>query len=565
MSPGLLPWRRYAAYFRDRATRVTVGVFAMGARGILLALMVVFLRRIVDDAIDPGSQALLWRDGSAAVAAAILASGCALGARWTITDVTKTIVSRIRDELMEKNYRLPIDAAERAGRMLMHTIIVQDTERLDRMTNAVVGIILPAAISVALLTGALLWIAPLFGGGCALVIGLFWLWKRLADSASRRKIRAFHESFTAFSRSALAGVERIELARASAVEDVEIAEHYRAISALQRTSYDMVRHLAGVGELQELLRTLATMFLLALGGLAVSSGFIAASDMITAYLVLIIMRGQAGAIVAQTGELEEGGASLARILALLDQPEEEPYRGRRVIDFRGSLTLENVTFAYGATQLLEGVSLEVPPGRCVVLRGPNGAGKSTLFRLVLGLLRPQEGRILADGVAYEELDLVALRRQIGFVPQSPLLFDGSIKDNIAYGLPATSRDEIIEAAVLADVDGFVSRLPDGYETKIGDTGALLSGGQRQRIAFARALLRRPRLLLLDEPTNHLDPEALAVQLDRLRRRRVAPSILLISHNAAAVEVADDVFELRDGILVPELVDPVRRDILGAMP
>lgn len=131
MSAVLLPWRRYAAYFRDRAARLLVGVIAIGTRGLMLALLAVFLRRMVDNAINAGTLTLVWRDGLAAVVAAIIASGCALGARWTITGVTKEVVSRIRDDLMAKNYRLPIDAAERAGRISMHTVIVQDTERLD--------------------------------------------------------------------------------------------------------------------------------------------------------------------------------------------------------------------------------------------------------------------------------------------------------------------------------------------------------------------------------------------------------------------------------------------------
>lgn len=128
-----------------------------------------------------------------------------------------------------------------------------------------------------------------------------------------------------------------------------------------------------------------------------------------------------------------------------------------------------------------------------------------------------------------------------------------------------SHDEIVEASVLADVDGFVRRLQDDYETNIGDTGALLSGGPQQRIALARALLRHPRLLLLDEPTNHLDPEALGAQLERVRKRLKAPSILLISHSTAAVDIADEVFALQDGILAPEHTGAGRRDILRAVP
>jgi ABC-type bacteriocin/lantibiotic exporter with double-glycine peptidase domain len=227
--------------------------------------------------------------------------------------------------------------------------------------------------------------------------------------------------------------------------------------------------------------------------------------------------------------------------------------------------LENVIFGYGERPLLNGVNLEVPTNRCVVLRGPNGAGKTTLLRLVVGLVRPWSGKLAVDGVGYEDIDIAALRRQIGVAPQTPLLFDGSIADNIAYGVRGASREDIIEASVLAGIDGYVARLADGYATQIGDTGALLSGGQRQRIALARALLRRPRLLLLDEPTNHLDPQALEAQLDLLRERKLAPSILLISHNAAALAVADEAYELRDGSLTRQYIAGKGRTLLRAAP
>ena len=171
------------------------------------------------------------------------------------------------------------------------------------------------------------------------------------------------------------------------------------------------------------------------------------------------------------------------------------------------------------------------------------------MHLILGFYRPQAGVLYCDGRPYDEVDLSCVRRAIGFVPQNPQLFSGSIRENIAYGMPEASLQQIRRAASLALADEFIAKLPDGYETSIGDDGMRLSGGQRQRIAIARALLREPKVLVLDEPTNHLDIRAVTRLMENLRTLESQLALLLVSHDNDVIRYADDVYEIENGVAV----------------
>jgi ABC-type bacteriocin/lantibiotic exporter with double-glycine peptidase domain len=160
--------------------------------------------------------------------------------------------------------------------------------------------------------------------------------------------------------------------------------------------------------------------------------------------------------------------------------------------------------------------------------------------------RPQSGVLYCDGRPYDEVDLSCVRRAIGFVPQNPQLFHGSVRENIAYGMPEASLQQIRHAAALALADEFISELPDGYETNIGDAGMRLSGGQRQRLAIARALLREPKLLLLDEPTNHLDIRAVTCLME-LSNVASQLALVLVSYDKGVIRYADDVYEIENGL------------------
>jgi ATP-binding cassette, subfamily C, bacterial len=238
------------------------------------------------------------------------------------------------------------------------------------------------------------------------------------------------------------------------------------------------------------------------------------------------------------------------MMATIEQAEAEaeqtPGPVRTTPELRHEIRLDEVSFSYGETAVLRDVSLEIPAGALVAFAGMSGAGKTTLVDLISGLLQPDEGEILVDGVPLRSVDPAAWRSQIGYVPQEMLLFHDSILRNVTLGLEDLGRDRVEWALRAAGAWDFVSAHPDGVDRVVGERGSQLSGGQRQRIGIARALVGRPRLLILDEATTALDPDTEATVCEALANLKGEITIIAISHQEAIRKVADRVFSVSGG-------------------
>ena len=285
------------------------------------------------------------------------------------------------------------------------------------------------------------------------------------------------------------------------------------------------------------------------GGRQVQSAEMTIGMLMAFFLYLSMFYNPVQQLTSMADWIPEMMTAITRTFEVIDSPIED-YTPGETVDvprFKGRLELKDVNFGYVAHQpVLKGINLHVEPGEMIGLVGHSGAGKSTLIKLMCRFYDVDGGGILIDGIDVRRMDLMQLRSQIGYVEQDPFLFSGSVTDNIRFGNRDASREEIIEAAINANAHEFIVKLPDGYDTAVGERGGRLSGGERQRVAIARAILHDPRILILDEPTSALDLETEKKIQEALGRLMEGRTTLAIAHRLSTLRDADRLLVLKNG-------------------
>ncbi|EAY95758.1 hypothetical protein OsI_17633 [Oryza sativa Indica Group] len=279
------------------------------------------------------------------------------------------------------------------------------------------------------------------------------------------------------------------------------------------------------------------------------------SKVIKVFVVLVVTANSVAETVSLAPEIVRGGESIRSIFGILNRAtriEPDDPESERVTNVRGDIELRHVDFAYPARpdiQIFKDFNLKIQAGRSQALVGASGSGKSTVIALIERFYDPTGGKVTIDGKDIRRLNLKALRLKIGLVQQEPVLFAASILENIAYGKDGATEEEVIQAAKTANVHGFVSQLPNGYKTAVGERGVQLSGGQKQRIAIARAVLKDPAILLLDEATSALDAESECVLQEALERLMKGRTTVLVAHRLSTIRGVDRIAVVQDGRIV----------------
>jgi subfamily B ATP-binding cassette protein MsbA len=259
-------------------------------------------------------------------------------------------------------------------------------------------------------------------------------------------------------------------------------------------------------------------------------------------------------LAKMSNSIAQTAVAIERIQTILGADAIVPERpdAREADDIKGEIAFDHVAFAYDPKEpVLRDVSFSIASGQSVGIVGTTGGGKSTVVSLIPRFYDANQGSVKIDGVEVRDYKLHGLRRSIGFVLQDTVLFRGSVRDNIAYGRPSATDQEIVEAAKLANADEFIARMPHGYNTLVGDRGLTLSGGQRQRIGIARAIIRRNPILILDEPTAALDTESEKLVVDALERLMKGRTTITIAHRLSTIRRADKIVVLKDGAVVEQ--------------
>ena len=299
----------------------------------------------------------------------------------------------------------------------------------------------------------------------------------------------------------------------------------------------------------------AVVVVLWVGARSVIDGSISAGTLVQFLFYATLVAGSTTAIGEVWSEVQRAAGAMERLMGILDNKpaitsssESRPFPS----DGNNHIVMDDVGFHYPSRpgQLaLDGYSLDISPGENLALVGPSGAGKSTVFQLLLRFYDPGSGAIRLDGIDIRDADLLKLRSRIGIVPQQTVLFSGNVMENIRFGNPNATDDEVINAAQAAYADDFIRQLPQGYQTFLGEKGARLSGGQQQRIAIARAVLKDPPILLLDEATSSLDAESENLLQQALQELMVNRTVIVIAHRLATVKKVDRIIVMDKGRIV----------------
>ena len=529
--------------------------FAIGALLIASAAMLalpVALRFVIDKGFIAGDLATVNRYFGWFLAASLVFSLFAALRYYLVTWLGERVVADIRNAVYDKVIRMDPVFFEvtRTGEVLSR--LTTDTTLVQSISGAGISIALRSFLALVGGLVMLVLTSPRMAGytlaGIVVVVVPVIVVGRFIRRLSRQSQDRVADT------SALAGetLNAMQTVQSFTLEDMQVRRYAEAVRHSFATAVRRIRMNAVLIALAfVLVFCMLTLFLWA-GSRAVLAGEMSGGQLGQFLMYAYFVGSSATMLSSLWGEIQRAAGAMERLSELLAaEPTIRPPPQPEVITGRaaGRIRFEDVCFSYPSraeTLALDHFSLEVQPGETVAIVGPSGAGKSTSFQLLLRFYDLQSGSIRIDDADISRLDPQALRRQIGLVPQETVLFGESALENIRYGRPGASDDEVVEAARLAAADDFIRALPDGYATFLGERGTRLSGGQRQRIAIARAILKDPPILLLDEATSSLDAESerlVQAALEGLMQNRTT---LVIAHRLATVKRVDRIVVMNHG-------------------
>ena len=515
------------------------------------------LRAVIDKGFSAGDPAWLDRTLATMGGLIVLLAGATYLRFYNVSWLGERVTADIRRRVFDHLLTLPPAwfEAGRTGEVISR--LTADTTQLENVIGSSLSIALRNALLLAgglvMLFTTSLKLSLLTVGGVPLVVVPIILYGRRV----RRLARESQDRVAELGNRIDETIHEIRIVQAYGHEDADRRDFGRLVESSFDTARDRVANRARLVAAVMVLVFGAVAFILWVGGHDVLAGRLSAGELSAFVFYAALVAGSVGALSEVWGDLQRASGATERLMEILNatpailaparpQPLPEPSRG--------DLAFEHVRFFYPSrpdTPALDDFTLTIAPGETVALVGPSGSGKSTVFQLLLRFYDPQAGRVVLDGVDLTAADPLAIRQRIALVPQDAVIFATSVADNVRYARPDASLDEVHAACAAAFADEFIARLPEGYDTDLGERGVRLSGGQRQRIAIARAILADRPVLLLDEATSALDAESermVQTALDGLMRRRTT---LVIAHRLATVQKADRIIVLDGGRIVQQ--------------
>ena len=533
--------------------RLTGGAY-LGLLGVTAINLTVpqFIRWIIDQGIEAGKTDLLVWSALGLLGLTLVKGGLTYIEGQFAEVASQSVAYDLRNEIQHKLTSLSFSFHDQVETGDLLARAVQDVERVRFLTGRATLRLLDGALTLVGTALVLLWMQPRLALLVILTMPLLALQALRFGRRFRPLSLKIQKQLGVLTTSVEQNLRGSRVVKAFAQEEAEIERFEKANQDWFRLATQSARLQSIQAPLLILLANLGVVFIMWYGGLLVIQGELTLGALVafTAYVGQLVEPVRRLGMIIPAVAIASSSAE--RIFEILDSiPEVEDIPGAQALPaLQGRVRFENVFFGYRGQQklasVLNGISLEVEPGHVIALLGPTGSGKSTVISLIPRFYDPTAGRITIDGYDIRNATLHSLRSQVGIVMQETTLFSGSVRENLLFGRPEATEEEMIAAARAAQAHEFILQMAQGYDTRVGEKGVTLSGGQKQRIAIARALLMNPRVLILDDATASVDTETESLIQKALEKLMEGRTTFVIAHRLSTVRRADEILLLEGG-------------------
>ncbi len=546
--------RRLLAYTRPYRGAVVGLVVAIVAFSFSRGAAPTLIGRAVDQALLPRDPAALRRFVLALLGVYALMFVAQSAQMHLVASLGYRVLATMRQQLMDQILRLSLRYLEREEAGDLMSRLVNDLDIVQTFFSQTLRQVLGSLFALVGIIGAMLLLDLRLALVALSVIPLMWLATQWVAALARRAFRRARETIGDVSADLQEEIEGIRVAQAFSRTQENIRRFVERNRRNMEANITAGAITSAFGPAVDVLSTLGLALVAGVGGYMALAGLVTVGVVVAFVQYVQSFFRPVRMLAAQWTMAQSALAAAERLFEVLDLPPDltSPPEAVPLPRLQGEVVFEHVWFAYDDAQwVLRDIHLRIAPGQTIAIVGPTGAGKSTLVSLIPRFYDPQRGRVLVDGHDVRTVDLHSLRRQIGMVLQEPFLFNTTVLENIRYGRPDATLEEVMAAARAAQAHDFIQRLPQGYETVVGERGKLLSLGQRQLLAIARALLADPRIIILDEATASVDTRTEVRIQAALRTLLQGRTALVIAHRLSTVREADRIVVLDQGRIVEQ--------------